>query len=122
LARINRSTAERATSMPSRRRWAHIANDPYSDSGLRFPFWSGWSWPVSTAVMMVPTGPFDGARAAQAEKILEAIWHPCPASARQVGATPEPSLILGDEQTDHRRHEDLDRRLQLGVPLPPVGC
>jgi hypothetical protein len=38
---MSRSTVQRATSMPSRLRWAHIFSDTYSDSGLRRPYWSG---------------------------------------------------------------------------------
>jgi hypothetical protein len=38
---ISRSIVQRATWMPSRFRWAHIFNDPYSDSGRRRPCWSG---------------------------------------------------------------------------------
>lgn len=41
LARINRSTVDLATGIPSRCRWAHIFTDPYSDSGFFRPFSSG---------------------------------------------------------------------------------
>jgi hypothetical protein len=38
---ISRSMVQRATWMPWRCRWAHIFNDPYSDSGGRRPSASG---------------------------------------------------------------------------------
>ena len=90
FARMIRSTVHRATVMPCRCRCAHIFSDPYNDSGFRRPCSSGSYSPAMTSVITrSDRARFDGARLAQAQYVLGAIWQPCAVSARQIGATPD---------------------------------
>jgi hypothetical protein len=59
---------QRATSIPWRRRWAHIFNEPYSDSGLRLPCSSrSTQYEASTAVMVAShNARLDNGRVSQA--------------------------------------------------------